>query len=258
VVEARQTASCELCHGGSTAYNVVESYRSSLHGIADFAGGSDSVGGDSVAPTCAYCHMQVAQDGNGKLAATHDVGLGIGSKDIDEDDGCAVIPERREVMKKVCSSCHIKDFVANFFDQYQAECEWVRKKWQIPAKNLYCLALAALREIEGEGYVGNTHPIDYLYLQYTNRLKQATRAASMMSPRYTDQSNLTLAKLWFGELVPELREIVERVEPAVASADGSAVGKLRAQLERILAGSGYGHGWPLGDLGSCGDATPKP
>jgi len=232
--EARRPESCALCHGGSTAFNVFESYRSSAHGTLNAAGVAE-------APTCADCHMSIAQDK--KRVLTHNVGATVAK--VPGTDDCEVV--QRDMME-VCKTCHVKNLVDNFFDQYQAECKLVLEKWQKPVKDLYCQALAAIRKGLGPDYVPNTYPINHLYLQYTNALTQAKRGAAMGSPRITDQNNLYLAQLFYSELVPEFRDIFSGRLPKPGD----------TPVDKVLQNPIYGPGWPPVELESCDpSATSK-
>jgi hypothetical protein len=242
--KARQPEGCELCHGGSTASRVAEIYRSSLHGITYSADPSSPA-----APTCAGCHMSGTK-------ATHNVGERISSVPDPKTPGDI---ENRNRMVAVCSSCHLTGFTNAFFARYKKESVLVEDKWKGPAKELYCQAIPALKEIEGAGYVANTHPIDFTYMGYTSRILQAERAASMMSQRYVDDTNMDLAQIWFRELVPQLRAIIRGAEPGPAHGTGQgSVDDLKALLAKILAEPAYGPGWPAADFEDCGNGTPKP
>ncbi len=268
LAEARRPEACEFCHGGWTASNVAESYRSSLHGVMYSTGGAASG-----APTCAGCHMRKPvkvtvvdpKAPNGKVkvvraATTHDVGWTLPPSNAHAND-C----ELATAMIQVCSTCHFGSTVDNFVKQFKAECKLVSDKWQATAKDLYCQAIATIKTIkekEGEKYVPNTYPINYLYLEYTSRIKQAKRAAAMMSPRHTDQANTYLAEAFFGELVPELREIIRGADQgATKGTKNGGTGALKKALEKTLAESTYGPGWPHGKkalLEDCSDVTKEP
>jgi formate-dependent nitrite reductase cytochrome c552 subunit len=118
--QARQPETCGRCHMGRNPQ--FEVYNQSKHGIEFRANmgemnlGSQSwiVGKDySVAPTCATCHISATS----RQRVTHDVDERItstlrplGRVKLENPD------KRRAAMQEVCSNCHARGLVENFYN----------------------------------------------------------------------------------------------------------------------------------------------
>ncbi len=133
--QARKPETCNACHIGPD-HPQYEIYTNSPHGIAyhtqgdnwnwDAEAGTQSVE-DFPAPTCATCHMS----GFGGVSSTHDVG---------ERLSWYLFPpistkrpawqENRRRMKNVCSECHNRNHITQFYEDADRLTkrvnEWVR------------------------------------------------------------------------------------------------------------------------------------
>jgi len=245
--QARQPESCSGCHTGSSSHYIFAIYKESRHGI-NYYTNKDKMNLDSpgwvpgatyfAAPTCATCHMSATMD----MPVTHNVSL-------------RKSPEKQEFinekMGKVCSACHYGNFVINFKLQYKGEIDFYNRKWITPGTALYCKALEVLRAMEGKKFRSLTHPIDYIWLDFSGSASQARLAAAMMGQFYVDQSNIALAEIWFSEFVPALKEIIQMGKQSQYPEAQKYAIELEKLLKETLSKPTYGPGWPRTDLSGC-------
>jgi hypothetical protein len=220
---ARRPESCKECHSGGASLYEYQIYMQSKHGI--------NYAANSIAPTCATCHMSAGKD----IPATHNVNLRIDLENHTFTDR----------MKATCTPCHTSGVVNNLAVQAEAEAALVKTKWAGPAAGLYCQAVTLLKKMKGEKYYPFTYPIDYTALSISQYIKVARLAAFMMSPQFVEDNNKALAAAWFGTFVPQLRELVKQGETFPESQ------KLAKTLSDTLKQPVYGPGWPKTDISGC-------
>ncbi len=222
--QVRHPDTCGKCHSGPD-HAQWQIYKTSKHGIAFAAHASKMgmnrnkwiVGEDySAAPTCATCHMSATS----QQATTHDVGARISwnnrgpvSIHSDQADLNRNMPTaktkwkiRRRRMNDVCRNCHDKNWVSNFFVQYDAQVALYNDKYGMPGKKLMELAepLRADRPLF-------SHRIDWIWFEITHRSGRTARiGAAMMSPDQSQwQGFYKLAKSFHTEFLPTLRTMGE-------------------------------------------------
>ncbi|MBF0563623.1 MAG: hydroxylamine oxidoreductase [Nitrospirae bacterium] len=264
VAQARQPDNCGKCHMGPD-HPQIEIYNESKHGINFRANKAkmnlDSakwvVGEDySAAPTCATCHMSATKD----MPVTHNVGLRIKwnnrpahptlanetDKQLNLESTKITGDVRMANMKKVCAACHNVNFVDGFYIQYEAEMELYNEKWAIPGEKLFGKATEVLKAIEGKGYAGFAHKIDYTWFEiWHHEGRRARHGASMMAPDYTQwHGNYEIAKHFYGEYVPELKEVIEQGKKSGKPEAQKLAGELDALLTEVL--NSTNHKWSLG------------
>ncbi|MHC4106842.1 MAG: multiheme c-type cytochrome [Planctomycetota bacterium] len=256
--QARFPDTCGKCHMGPD-HPQKEIYEESKHGIAFFANQDKMnlhspkwiVGEDySAAPTCATCHMSATTN----QAVTHDVGLRISwnnrpaiSIRPEVSDAKMGLPgasvtweERRNNMKDVCFHCHDKQWVDNFYLQYDALIELYNEKFAKPGLELYSLAKPLLRPVN----FGNR--LDFVWFEiWHHEGRRARHGVSMMGPDYTHwHGTYEVAKHFYSEFIPELEELVEKGQTSGDPAKIAASEKLGQRLEEILASDD--HKWYIG------------
>ncbi len=223
VAQARTPDTCGKCHMGPD-HPQLEIYNESKHGIAYYANVDKMaldnakwiVGEDySAAPTCATCHMSATKD----QPVTHDVGmriswnnrppvsvrpevsdakLGLPGKDIPWE-------QRRAQMENVCLSCHNQSYVDAFYEQYNGLLDLYHEKFAKPGLALMAAAKPLLRTPQF------SNKIDFIWFEiWHHEGRRARHGASMMGPDYTHwHGTYEVARNFYSELIPELRELAE-------------------------------------------------
>jgi len=258
VAQAREPDDCGKCHLGPD-HPQYEIYRESKHGI-NFTAHKDEmnlerrpwiVGEDYIAaPTCATCHMSATPN----QAVTHDVGERISwtlrppvsekvdAKALKAGKDVKKWEERRQDMQDVCFQCHSKQYVQNFYKQYDDVVHLYNDKFGIPSTTL-------MKKLKSVGLITADVAFDdkiewtYFYLWH-HEGRRARMGASMMGPDYTQWHGMyEVADRFYAEFVPEIKELI---------AEGRAHGKVSAAqavqklLDEILNSSL--HKWYLGKM----------
>ncbi len=266
MVQARRPEACGKCHLGPD-HPQKEIYDESKHGIAFYANvdrmNLDSskwiVGEDyTAAPTCATCHMSATKD----LPLTHDVGQRISwtlrppiSEKVDARDkkkGKKVKSwiDRRKDMKNVCVACHGSNIVENFYEQFDALVNLYNEKFAVPGTKLMKLMLKEnLRTA-----IPFDEKIEWTwFFLWHHEGRRARQGASMMAPDYTHWHGMyEVAHRFYIEMVPEIREIIERGEK---NGNHEGAKKLNALLDEIL--NSPNHRWFLGKMPAAEKAKRK-
>ena len=257
LAQARRPETCGKCHLGPD-HPQKEVYDESKHGINFYANVNrmnlDSakwiVGEDyDAAPTCATCHMSATRD----LPITHDVGDRISwtlrppisekidAKDVKAGKKVKSWVERRKDMKNVCQACHGNNFVENFYDQFDGLVTLYNDKFAIPGARL-------MKVMKDEKLIT---PIEFdekiewtWYFLWHHEGRRARHGAAMQAPDYTHwHGTFEVAHRFYMEMVPEVREIIEKAEKA-GKHEGAK--KLKAALDEILNSSD--HRWFIGKM----------
>lgn len=271
VSRARQPETCGKCHTWGSGVPTLDIYKNSNHGTSYYTSrppmqldskkwtaGIQFVAG----PTCAGCHMSAARD----MPATHNVSQRLNWDDpapsqspaaqsSASSDPCgggfppsknpdckpAVTGNKTQAMKPVCTTCHTNGFFNGYFVQYKNEKRLISEKYAAPATRLYNLAKAVLNALEDGAFAYFTHKIDFIRLDLSHYGSYAVSAAAMMSPDYTYTSGLKLSHAWFGEFIPELKQIIQRGLSDPAAQPHAQ--RLQNALEEILKNPVYGSAW---------------
>ena len=258
--QARHPDTCGKCHMGPD-HPQIEIYNESKHGIAFRANIDDMamdkskwvVGEDyDAAPTCATCHMSATPN----QGVTHDVGLRISWNNrpaisvrpevADAKLGLkgANIPwtQRRKSMEDVCSNCHNQQFVNGFYTQYDALIDLYHEKFAKPG--------LALMELVKPLKIGPqfSEKIDFTWFElWHHEGRRARHGASMMGPDITHwHGTYEVARNWYSEFIPELREVIERSKHSGDAAKIRGAEALEAKLNEILESKN--HQWFLGKM----------
>ncbi|MBF0473345.1 MAG: hydroxylamine oxidoreductase [Nitrospirae bacterium] len=263
VEQVRQPETCGKCHMGPD-HPQIEIYKESKHGIL-FEANRDKlnlssskwvVGEDyTAAPTCATCHMSATKD----MPVTHNVGLRIKynnrppqvtlANNTDLKWGLAsgkiTGDMRRQNMINVCKACHNINFINGFYTQYEGELQLYSEKFAIPGEALNNKATEVLKAVNGPAYAQFSQKIDYTWFEiWHHEGRRARHGASMMAPDYTQwHGNYEVAKHWYGEYIPELREVVE-----IGKKHGGDAAKKAAELDKLINDTlnSPNHQWSLG------------
>ncbi len=229
--QARRPENCGKCHLGPD-HPQKEIYEESKHGIA-FEAHEDELNLDSpkwvlgedytAAPTCATCHMSAVRTSDGDFVpVTHDVGLRIS---WNNRPPASIRPEvsdaklgltkmaavgwktRRANMIEVCTVCHTRPYVDNFYEQYDGVIELYNSKFAEPGMAFMKL----LKDNNLVTAVQFDEQVEWTWWEiWHHEGRVARHGASMMAPDYTHWHGLyEVAKHWYSKFIPELREIVE-------------------------------------------------
>jgi formate-dependent nitrite reductase cytochrome c552 subunit len=263
VAQARQPENCGKCHLGPD-HPQLEIYEESKHGI-NFHAHKDEMNLDAqpwivgqdynAAPTCATCHMSATPD----QPVTHDVGDRISwtlrpkvSQKIDASQlakfkklgkeppaDFLTWEERREKMQNVCLQCHTKQYVNNFYEQYDNQVNMYNDKYGIPATEI----MGALKK---EGLLT---PVKFdeelemtFFLLWHHEGRRARMGASMMAPDYTQwHGNFEVAENFYYKFVPQVKEKIEE-----GKKHGNAAGAARVEKMLNETLNSEMHKWYLG------------
>jgi hypothetical protein len=266
--QARRPENCGKCHLGPD-HPQKEIYEESKHGIAYRAHTDDLkldsakwvLGEDySAAPTCATCHMSAVRTSDGDLMpVTHDVGLRISWNNrppvsirpevSDAKLGLAKMAkvgweERRDNMKAVCTVCHTPNYVDNFYEQYDGVVDLYNSKFGEPGGAI----MAQLKKDELITPILFDETIEWTWWEiWHHEGRRARHGASMMAPDYTHWHGLyEVAKHWYSEFIPELRDIVEHNQDSSDPVRVEAAKRLQATIDELLARPE--HAWYTGNL----------
>ncbi|MBD3266101.1 hydroxylamine oxidoreductase [bacterium] len=258
--QARHPENCGKCHMGPD-HPQIEIYNESKHGVA-FRANIDKMNMDSpkwvlsedysAAPTCATCHMSATPNQD----VSHDVGLRIS---WNNRPAISIRPEisdekmglpganinwqtRRNNMKDVCLNCHNTNFINGFYKQYDALIELYHNKFARPGLELYQLAQPLLSEPKF------SNPIDFTWFEiWHHEGRRARHGASMMGPDYTHwHGTYEVAKHFYSDYIPELRELIEKGLHAESDEKVQAAKTLQTRLNEIL--NDKNHHWFLNKM----------
>ncbi|MGB9623653.1 MAG: multiheme c-type cytochrome [Phycisphaerae bacterium] len=258
--QSRNPDNCGKCHMGPD-HPQMEIYYESKHGIAYRAYKDrlklDSakwiVGEDySLAPTCATCHMSATK----KQPVSHDVGLRIS---WNNRPAVSIRPEvsdkkmglptantdwktRRAKMQDVCTSCHEKQWVENFYVQYDAVIDLYRRKFAEPGLELYALAKPLLKPVEF------ANKVDFVWYEiWHHEGRRARHGASMMGPDYTHwHGTYEVARHFYSEFIPELEHLAAEAKKSDEPTKAAAAAALRKRLDEVL--NSPNHAWFLNKM----------
>ena len=247
--QARHPDTCGKCHLGPD-HPQKEIYEESKHGINFFSNQDKMnlasekwiVGEDYwAAPTCATCHMSATRNQD----VTHDIGSRISWNNRPE---ISVRPEvsdakmglpgkdmpwqtRRQNMKDVCSNCHNKNWVENFYVQYDSLIELYNTKFAAPGLELIALA-KPLREHKA----AFSAPIDWTWFElWHHEGRRGRHGAAMMGPDYTHwHGTYETARTFYAHFIPELKQMVKDGLESGDEAKVAAANALAAKIEEVM------------------------
>ncbi len=258
--QARHPDTCGRCHLGPD-HPQKEIYEESKHGILFFANvehmALDSpkwiVGEDyNAAPTCATCHMSATKN----QAVTHDAGMRISwsnrpaiSVRPEISDAKMGLPGanvpwevRRGNMVDVCLNCHNRQWVDNFYIQYDGLITLYNDKFAKPGKALYEMAKPLLKP------VAFSNKLDFIWFElWHHEGRRARHGASMMAPDYTHwHGTYEVAKHFYVKFVPELEHLIEKGMDSGDANKVVAAEALQSKLDSVL--NSENHKWYLGKM----------
>ncbi|MBT4790252.1 MAG: hydroxylamine oxidoreductase [Halobacteriovoraceae bacterium] len=260
VAQARNPENCGKCHMGPD-HPQIEIYKESKHGIAFYANkdkmnlenGKWIPGEDyNAAPTCATCHMSATKT----LPVTHDVGLRISwnnrppvSVRPEVSDKKLGLPgqnipwrKRRDDMQNVCQSCHNKNFVGNFYIQYDALINLYNNKFAKPGLKLMKAVKPLLIPVKF------ANKLDFIWFEiWHHEGRRARHGASMMGPDYTHwHGTYEIAKHFYVKMIPELRKLSKEGKASGDKVKIAAAKNLDKVIEEVL--NHPDHMWFLGKM----------
>lgn len=260
VAQARNPENCGKCHMGPD-HPQLEIYNESKHGIA-FRANKDKMNMENgkwipgedynAAPTCATCHMSATKD----LPVTHDIGMRISwnnrpavSIRPELSDKKMGLPgqhvdwkQRRKNMYSVCLSCHNKQYVDNFYVQYDSLIELYNEKFAKPGLKLMAAAKPLLNPVKFSNH------LDFVWFEiWHHEGRRARHGAAMMGPDYTHwHGTYEVAKHFYAKLIPELKELVEKNLHSKDAEKVKAAKHLEETINEVLNHSD--HRWFLGKM----------
>lgn len=258
--QARHPDNCGKCHMGPD-HPQKEVYYESKHGIA-FLANKDKlnmaspkwvVGEDySHAPTCATCHMSATKN----QPVSHDIGLRISwnnrpvlSVRPEVSDAKMGLPgakigwkTRRSNMKDVCLNCHQKQWVDNFYVQYDGLIDLYHEKFAKPGKELYALAKPLMKPAKF------ANKLDFIWFElWHHEGRRARHGASMMGPDYTHwHGTYEIAFHFYHKFLPELEHLIRDGKESKDAAKQAAAKTLEKKIEEVL--NSPNHRWYLNKL----------
>jgi len=198
IAEARHPETCSQCHLGPD-HPQMEIYSESKHGNIYFSEGDSwnwieedwQAGVDYRTPTCAGCHMSSAP----MVPSTHDVSSRLSwelespvsrrtdniatNLGVNFSDGSSWEVKQGR-MKKVCTQCHSKVWVNNYYEQADSVVELYNEK--------YTAAKEIVDELYEEGLLTRTsfdEPIEFIiYEMWHHEGRRARMGAFMMGPDF--------------------------------------------------------------------------
>jgi len=258
--QARFPQTCGRCHMGPD-HPQKEVYEESKHGIAFFTNVEKMnmnspkwiVGEDySAAPTCATCHMSATAH----QPVTHDVGLRISwnnrpvtsirpeiaDAEMDLPGADISWQTRRENMQDVCLNCHNKQWIDNFYVQYDGLVALYNDKFATPGAELYELAKPLLQPQEF------ANQLDFIWYEiWHHEGRRARHGASMMGPDFTHWHGMyEVAKRWYSEFIPELEDLIAEHRTSTDPEKVKAAEALEAKLRAVLESED--HKWFIGQM----------
>jgi len=267
--QARFPDTCGKCHLGPD-HPQKEIYEESKHGIAFFSHQKEMninspkwiVGEDYwAAPTCATCHMSATRN----QAVTHDVGariswnnrptISVRPEVADAKMGLpgADIPwqVRRANMQDVCSSCHERQWIDNFYTQYDNLIELYNQKFAKPGAALMALAKPLLKP------VAFSNKLDFTWFElWHHEGRRARHGASMMAPDYTHWHGMyEVARRFYSEFVPQLQDLIDNNIDAPDRDIREAAQALKQRLDAVLQSDD--HKWFIGAMDPAEAARRK-
>lgn len=236
---ARQPENCGKCHMGPD-HPQIEIYNESKHGIQFRANiakmhldkKSWVVGKDyTAAPTCATCHMSatatqpVTHDAGARISWTLRPAISIKLENWEK---------RRESMQEVCSNCHARGWVENFYKQYDNTVELYNDKFAKPAK-------AIMDKLYEDGKLTKTpfdEKIEWTYYElWHHQGRRARMGTAMMGPDYTQWHGFyEVAKSFYNEFLSEAELAEPGISAGVLTTDFHRwkKGLTPAEIEKIL------------------------
>lgn len=145
-------------------------------------------------------------------------------------------------MIDVCLNCHNRQWVDNFYIQYDALITLYNDKFARPGKELYEMAKPLLKP------VAFSNKLDFIWFElWHHEGRRARHGASMMAPDYTHwHGTYEVAKHFYVKYVPELEHLIEK---GMESGDADkivAAEALQAKLNSVL--NSENHKWYLGKM----------
>ncbi len=253
VAQVRHPDTCGRCHLGPD-HPQKEIYEESPHGIAFFTNekkmnldNAKWIPGEdyNTGPTCATCHVSATAD----LPVTHDVGARISwnnrpPKSVRPElaDRKMGLPgqniswkKRRKDMKNVCSSCHAKKFVENFYVQYDSVVNLYNNKFGGPGGELYKLAKPLLRPAKF------SNKLDWIWFKIWHHEGRRMRmGASMQAPDYTHWLGaFMVSEHFYIDMMDELDKLIAKGLASGDPARVKAAKALKAKKDEVLAGDNH-------------------
>jgi len=250
--QVRQPETCGACHNQQGGHPQIEIFKQSKHGVAYYTN-KEQMNLDSTqwvlgvdyttAPTCSSCHISATI----KLPITHNINLRVNySEKMIEASGLGIhdkcklpfkntckmpLPrqEHKENMIQVCTSCHSKSLVDNFYSQFEEEASSFMNKWIEPGRELYLKAQKIIKETGS--YDPLTNSLDYAWVGMCNsHTVYAYSGAAMSAPGWADQGNMNLAASWYNEFIPTIQQIITKGKQSTST----KAQKLAVGLEKYL------------------------
>ncbi|MCP4454246.1 MAG: hydroxylamine oxidoreductase, partial [Planctomycetes bacterium] len=151
----------------------------------------------------------------------------------------------------VCTNCHSKSWVDNWYVQYDGLVDLYNNKYAKPGQALYNAAKPLLKPVK----FGNK--IDFTWFElWHHEGRRARHGASMMGPDYTHwHGTYDLAKHFYSKYIPELEDLIEKYIASSNAEKKAAAENLKQVLDDIL--NSEDHRWFLGKMDPAEEAKRK-
>jgi hypothetical protein len=210
VAQARDPFTCGKCHQGPD-HPQIEVFMFSKHGIAYQAFKNNLnidkpkwvLGEDyTFAPTCVTCHMGESR----QVERTHDVGSRLAWTlrpvvSVRQENW----EEKRENMAAVCSECHQRRWVDDFFVQFDNFVKLYNEKFAKPAQEI-------MRFLRTENIIDPlpfNEPVEVDFWNLWHREgRKARHGASMNAPDWASSGMNRVAIIFYNNLIPHAEKAV--------------------------------------------------
>ena len=145
-------------------------------------------------------------------------------------------------MKTVCLNCHAKQWVDNFYTQYDSLLEQYHEKFARPGLDLYAAAKPLLKPAQF------SNKLDFAWFEiWHHEGRRARHGVAMMGPDYTHwHGTYEVAKHFYAEMVPELEHLAQKGKQSGDEKKVTAAENLEKKLEEVL--NSTNHRWYLDKL----------
>ena len=154
---------------------------------------------------------------------------------------------RRSQMQAVCTNCHGKSFVENFYEQYDSLVTLYNEKFAKPAK-------AMMDELTADGILNPKAPFEHrvqwvFWELWHHEGRRARHGASMMGPDYTHWHGMyEVSKHYYEEFLPAVIEAAKAKSPELGN-------KWQAKVDELMTKEE--HSWKKGLSGKEAEALRK-
>jgi len=132
-------------------------------------------------------------------------------------------------MKNVCSSCHGRNIVDNFYEQFDSFVNLYNDKFAIPGSKI----MKVLKEEKLIDPVKFNEEVEWTwFLLWHHEGRRARHGAAMLAPDYVHWEGMfEVSRRFYIEMVPQVRELIHKAEQA---GNKKAAARVQKVLDEIL------------------------